>query len=232
LAAQRFVEAAAASDRALAINPQHLGASRIGIRSRVYTCDWRQREDDERRIAEGLRASLPVIWPFNYRAISDSEAKNFIVARLWAKSIPRPKALWRGESYRHEQIRIAYLCAEFHDHPTAILIAGVFEHHDRAGFDTTAISLGLDNGSTMRRRIEAAFDRFIDAQAMSDAEIAATMREMEIDIAIDLNGQAGGARPGILAYRPAPVQASYLGNCGTMGVPFIDYIIADRIVIP
>ena len=232
LAAQRFGEAAAASDRALAINPQHLGASRIGIRSRIHTCDWRQREDDERRVAEGLRASLPVIWPFNYRAISNSEAQNFILARLWAKTIPRPKALWRGESYRHERIRIAYLCAEFHDHPTAVLIAGVFEHHDRTRFDTTAISLGPDNGSTMRRRIEAAFDRFIDVQALSDAEIAAMIREMEIDIAIDLNGQAGGARPGILAYRPAPVQISYLGNCGTMGAPFIDYIIADPIVIP
>ncbi len=84
----------------------------------------------------------------------------------------------------------------------------------------------------MRRRIEAAFDRFIDVHALSDAEIAAMIREMEIDIAIDLNGQAGGARPAIFAYRPAPVQTSYLGNCGTMGVPFIDYIIADPIVIP
>jgi protein O-GlcNAc transferase len=232
LAAQRFGEAAAASDRALAINPQHLGAARIGIRSRISTCDWRQREDDERRVAEGLGASLPVIWPFNYRAISDSEAQNLIVAQLWAKTIPRPKALWRGESYRHERIRLAYLCAEFHDHPTAVLIAGVFEHHDRTRFDTTAISLSPDNASAMRHRIEAAFDRFINVQALSDAETAAMMREMEIDIAIDLNGQAGGARPGILAYRPAPMQTSYLGNCGTMGAPFIDYIIADPVVIP
>jgi predicted O-linked N-acetylglucosamine transferase (SPINDLY family) len=232
LAAQRFGEAAAASDRALAINPQHLGASRIGIRSRMNTCDWRQREDDERRVAEGLRASLLVNWPFNYRATSDSEAQNFIVARLWAKTIPRPKALWRGESYRHERIRLAYLCAQFHDHAIAFQTAGVFEHHDRTRFDTTAISLGPDNASTMRRRIEAAFDRFINVRALSDAEIATMMREMEIDIAIDLNGQAAGARPGILAYRPAPVQTSYLANCGTMGVPFIDYIIADPIVIP
>ena len=232
LAAQRLGEAAAASDCALAINPKHLGAARIGIRSRISICDWRQREDDERRIAEGLRAGLPVITPFNHHAISNSEAQNFVVAQLWAKTIPRPKALWRGESYRHERIRIAYLCAAFHDHPTAVLIAGVFEHHDRTRFDTTAISLGPDNGSTMRRRIEAAFDRFIDVHALSDAEIAAMIREMEIDIAIDLNGQAGGARPAIFAYRPAPVQTSYLGNCGTMGVPFIDYIIADPIVIP
>jgi protein O-GlcNAc transferase len=232
LAAERFGEAAAASDCALAINPQHLAAARIGIRCRISVCEWRKREDDERRIAEGLRAGLHIITPFNHRAISDSEAQNLIVAQLWAKNIPHPKALWRGESYSHDRIRIAYLSAEFHDHATAVLIAGIFEHHDRTRFETTAISLGSDNGTTMRRRIEAAFDRFIDVQALSDAEVATMMREMEIDIAIDLNGQAGGTRPGILAHRPSPVQTSYLGNCGTMGVPLIDYIIADRIVIP
>jgi predicted O-linked N-acetylglucosamine transferase (SPINDLY family) len=87
----------------------------------------------------------------------------------------------------------------------------------------------------MRQRIETAFDHFIDVQAMSDAEVAAMMREMEVDIAIDLNGYAAVAdagRMGILAHRPAPVQVNYLGYPGTMGVPFIDYIIADRMVIP
>jgi protein O-GlcNAc transferase len=232
LAAGRFGEAAAASDCALAINPNHLAAARIGIRSRLATCDWRKREEDERRIAEGLRAGLPIITPFNHRAISDSEAQNLIAARVWANTIPRPEALWRGENYRHDRTRIAYLSAEFHDHAVAVQIAGVFEHHDRTRFDTTAISLGPDNASTMRRRIEAAVDHFIDARALRDVQIAAMMRQMEIDIAIDLNGQLGGARPGILAHRPAPVQTSYLVNCGTMGVPFIDYIIADEIVIP
>ena len=232
LTAERFGEAAAASDCALAINPQHLAAARIGIRSRLAACDWRKREEDERRILEGLRTGLPIITPFNHRAISDSEAQNLIAARVWANAIPRPKPLWLGENYRHDRIRIAYLSAEFHDHPIPVLIAGVFEHHDRTRFETTAISLGPDNESTMRRRIEAAFDRFIDVRALRDAQIATMMREMEIDIAIDLNGQLGGARPGILAQRPAPVQTSYLANCGTMGVPFIDYIIADQTVIP
>ena len=232
VAAERFGEAGAASDCALAINPQHLAAARIGIRSRLAACDWRKREADEHRIAEGLRAGLPIITPFNHRAISDSEAQNLIAARVWANTIPRPKALWLGENYRHDRIRIAYLSAEFHDHPIPVLIAGVFEHHDRTRFETTAISLGPDNGSTMRRRIEAAFERFIDVRALRDAQIATMIREMEIDIAIDLNGQLGGTRPGILAHRPAPVQTSYLANCGTMGVPFIDYIIADQIVIP
>ena len=84
----------------------------------------------------------------------------------------------------------------------------------------------------MRRRIETAFDRFIDAQAMSDAQVATMLRELEIDIAIDLNGYSGEKRTGILAHRPAPVQVNYLGFPGTMGAPFIDYIIADRMVIP
>jgi len=232
LAALRFGEAAAASDCALASKPNHLGAARIGIHSRILACDWGKRDGDQRRIAEGLRSGFPVILPFNHLAVSDSEAQNLAVAQLWAKTIPRPKALWRGESYRHDRIRIAYLSAEFHNHAIMVLIAGVFEHHDKTRFDTTAISLGPFSASAMRRRLEAAFDRFIDARALSDANIAALIREMEIDIAIDLNGQTGAARPGILAYRPAPVQTSYLANCGTMGVPFIDYIIADPIVIP
>jgi tetratricopeptide (TPR) repeat protein len=146
LAAQRFAEAAEASDRALAIDPQHLVAARIGIRSRISTCDWRQRKEDERRIAEGLRSGFHIITPFNHRAISDSEAQNLVVAQLWAKTIPRPEALWRGESYRHDRIRIAYLCAEFHNHATAVLIAGVFEQHDKTRFDVTAVSLRPDDG--------------------------------------------------------------------------------------
>jgi predicted O-linked N-acetylglucosamine transferase (SPINDLY family) len=227
-----FAEAAEASDRALAINPKHLAAMRLGIRSRVSACDWHRREDDKRRITEGLRAGLHITTPFNHRALCDSEAESLIVARLMAKGFPRPKALWRGETYRHARIRVAYLCAEFHDHPMAIMMAGVFEHHDKTHFETTAISLGPDDGGKMRRRIEAAFDRFIDVQAMSDAEVATMMREMEVDIAIDLCGYAGTGRPGILAHRPAPVQVNYLAYAGTMGAPFIDYIIADRMLIP
>ncbi len=232
LAAQRFDKAAMASECALAINPRHLAATRIGIRSRISVCDWRKREDDERRVREGLHAGLQIITPFNHRAMSVCEAESLIVARLWAKGIPQPDALWRGETYRHDRIRVAYICGEFHDHATAVLIAGVFEHHDKAHFSTTAISWGADKKSKMRQRIEPAFDQFIDVQSLNDGEVAAMMRKMEIDIAIDLNGQAGAARPGILAHRAAPVQVSYLANCGTMGVQFLDYIIADQIVIP
>jgi protein O-GlcNAc transferase len=112
------------------------------------------------------------------------------------------------------------------------LAAGLFELHDRSGFEVVAVSYGEDDGSPMRRRLEHAFERFLDVRARSDAQAAALLREMEIDIAVDLKGFTAGARPGILAQRPAPLQASYLGFPGTLGVPFIDYLIADRIVVP
>lgn len=226
----RFEEAVAAADRALAINPRHLIAMRIGIRCRIHACDWRRREDDLRRISEAVSADLNIITPFNHRAISESAAEALVVARSLWKGLQQSRPLWRGEVYRHERIRLAYVCREFHDHPTAILIAGVFEHHDRSRFETVAIALSADNGSRIRRRIKSAFDRFVEVEGMSDADVAKMMREMEIDIAVDLNNHAGAS--GILARRPAPVQVSYLASAGTRGAPFIDYLVADRTVIP
>ncbi|HEX3483611.1 MAG TPA: hypothetical protein VHT51_01035, partial [Micropepsaceae bacterium] len=143
-----------------------------------------------------------------------------------------PNPLWHGEAYRHDKIRIAYISTDFRAHAVAFLIVGCFEHHDKSRFETTAISLHPDDGSETRQRIVAAFDRFIDVQAMSDAAVAAKLRELEIDIAIDLNGYTGDARTGILGHRPAPVQVNYLGYPGTMGAPYMDYLIADPMVIP
>src|SRR5271169_4298887 len=230
---RRYAEAIVASDRALRVDPGHLAARWIGIHARNNSCDWRRREDDKRRITESSKAGRQLIPPFYHRILCGSEAESREVARIWAAGDePGAGPCWRGERYRHDKIRIAYICAEFREHAVAILTAGMFEHHDRRRFETTAISLGPGDGSEMRRRLEAAFDRFIDAQDKSDAEVAALVRALEIDILIDLNGYAGAWRTGIPAHRPAPVQVNYVGYTGTMAVPFIDYIIADRVVIP
>lgn len=233
-ASQRYSEAAAASDRALEIAPKHLPAMRIGIRSRISCCDWRKRNDDERRIDEGLRADLPIITPFNLRAVCDSEAQKLVAARIWARPyVQAPaRALCRNERYGRDRLRLGYLSAEFHDHPAAIQIVGVLEHHDRTRVEVVAISSGPDRPGAMRARIEHGCDRFVDVHSMSDAEAATVMHDMEIDIAIDLNGYTGAGRPGVLAHRPAPLQVGYLVNTGTLGAPFLDYIIADRTVVP
>jgi predicted O-linked N-acetylglucosamine transferase (SPINDLY family) len=230
---RRFTEAAVASDRALALDPEHVDATRIGINSRILACDWRRREDDKRRISAGLSIGQRLVGPLNHRAICSSEAEHLVFAQLRATELSAAaNPLWQGEAYRHDKIRIAYLSTDYRDHVLSSAIVGCFEHHDKTRFEITAISLGPDDGSEMRRRVEAAFDSFIDVQAMSDAEVAKTLRERETDIAIEQNGYSGNGRPGILSHRPAPVQVNYLAYPGTMGAPFIDYIIADRLMIP
>lgn len=233
LAAKRFAEAVEASDCVLALNPENIPAMKIGINARIKSCDWRRREDDKHRITEMLRAGQSIVGPLNHRAICDSEAEHLVLAQLQAKRFQVPvRALWRGETYRHKKIRIAYISTDFREHVLSGAIVGCFEHHDKTRFETTAISLGPNDRSAMRQRLEEAFDRFIDVENLCDAEIAKTIRDLEIDIAIDQNGYSGNGRTGVPARRPAPVQVNYLAYPGTMGATFMDYIIADQTLIP
>ena len=136
------------------------------------------------------------------------------------------------QAVSRDKIRVAYLSADFHQHATAYLAAGLFETHDRSHFEITALSFGPDRQDAMRCRMVAAFDRFIDARTMSDQAAARALRDAEIDIAVDSKGYTTGHRAGILAYRPAPVQVSWLGYPGTMGTSSIDYILVDETVVP
>jgi predicted O-linked N-acetylglucosamine transferase (SPINDLY family) len=153
---------------------------------------------------------------------------------LWvANNYPASaKQIWQGEKYNHDRIRVAYLSADFRQHAASFVMAGMFECHDRSRFEMTAISFGVDDGSEIRRRVKASFERFIDARLYSDEQIADLVRSLEIDIAVDLMGFTTDSRTGVFARRAAPVQAHYMGYPGTMGASYIDYIIGDRIVIP
>ena len=232
-ASGRIAEAVVASDRALTLDPKSISAARVSIHALLFSCDWPRREEVKRLVHDGIKAGQDLVTPFIHLAISDSEEQNLAVAKIWAKRVPPSSTpLWRGERYEHERIRIAYISTDFRDTLSVNAIAGGFESHDKERLELTGVSLSPGDGSDTRRRIEAAFDHFIDAEKMSDAAVAQLLREAEIDIAIDLNGYAGNRRTGILAQRPAPIQVNYLGFAGTMGMPFFDYIIADNTVIP
>ncbi len=233
LAQKQYLDASDASRHALQLDPQFEAATQIGIKSRLYACDWSHREEDAHIVTENLKSDAIVIRPINLKQILDSEELSFSLARLRAKKLPAAaEPLWRGENYRHEKIRVAYLSTDFRNHPVGWTIVAPLEHHDKGRFEITAISLSSDDGSPIRKRIEAAAGRFVNAHAWSDMAIAKMIRDLEIDIAIDLNGLTGNDRNGILARRPAPVQVNYLGYPGTMAAPFIDYIIADHVLIP
>jgi predicted O-linked N-acetylglucosamine transferase (SPINDLY family) len=231
---KRHEEAAASLEHALRLAPAMTYTLGYLVWNKLAICRWDGLEQQIDLLRRQVRGGEVAVDPFTLVAISPSPREQLLCAeRHAAEKLPRPAApLWRGPRSHRERIRLAYLSADFHEHATAHLAARLFELHDRSRFELIGVSYGADDGSPMRRRLAAAFERFVDVRPQGDEEAARALRRMEVDIAVDLKGYTTGARPAILAHRPAPVQASYLGYPGTMGVPFIDYIIADRFVLP
>ena len=229
---KRYEEAISDYEKALALDPEYGSARGYLLLARLWCCDWRDLDRNIAEVSSRLRAGARVIQPFGNLMISRDPADQLQCAKVWTRGEGVQALLWRGRRYIHEKVRVAYLSGDFCVHPVSILMAGVFEAHDKSRFETTAISFGPDDGSALRTRVMKSFDRFLDVRGRTDFEVASLMHAAEIDIAVDLMGLTGNSRQGILAFRPAPVQVNYLGFPGTMAAPHIDYIIADRIVIP
>jgi protein O-GlcNAc transferase len=226
-------EAIAVFKQLLQERPDYPYALGMLVYAQKTACDWRD-ESAAAAMLDAIRSGKRVTTPLLLLAVSDSAPDKLRCAQILIEDKFRPAdhALWRGERYNHQRIRVAYLSADFCNHPVAILMAGVFESHDHKRFETVAISSGADDASAMRARLIRSFDRFIDVRDKSDSDVAVLIRDMQIDILVDLTGLTASARPGILAHRPAPVQVNYLGYAGTMGAGYVDYILADRVVIP
>jgi protein O-GlcNAc transferase len=230
---ERYDEAPAAFDKALELDKDFPYAAGYRLLSKLWCCDWRDLNERRAEIAAGLAAEKRIIQPFGALMISREPRELLDAARIWlAGRHGAPQALWRGESYCHDRLRIAYVSGDFRDHPVAHLLVGALEHHDRERFETIGISFGADDGSAIRGRVLKAFERTIAARGMTDYQAAAAMREMEVDVAIDLMGLTSGCRTGIFFHRPAPVQVNYLGYPGTLASKHFDYLIADRVAIP
>ena len=231
---KRFEEALASFDRALAAKADHAHAFSGAAACVIRLCDWDRRMWFARELGLHISGKKSIIAPFlllGYGGKPELQlqcARNYIDDKV--PLVPRP--FWTGATWRHDKVRIAYLSADFHQHATAYLMAELFERHDRSRFEVIGVSFGVDDKSDMRRRLVAAFDQFYDVRRKSDEEAAKLLHGLQVDIAIDLKGYTQDSRPGILAYRPTPIQASYLGFPGTMGAEFIDYIIADETVLP
>jgi protein O-GlcNAc transferase len=234
---KRFEEALASYDRALAVEPDHAYAFG-GIAVCVNRlCDWRRTMDVADEVIAHVLEKKSIISPFTLLGYSGDPslqlqcAKNYVADRVPSLS-PTLWAGTTGTTWHRDNVRIAYLSADFHQHAMAYLMAELFERHDRSRFEIIGVSFGVDDKSEMRKRLVAAFDQFHDVCRKSDEAVAKLLHDLQIDIAIDLKGYTQDFRLGILAYRPAPIQASYLGFPGTMGAEFIDYIIADKTVAP
>jgi predicted O-linked N-acetylglucosamine transferase (SPINDLY family) len=231
---QRFDAAIACFEQVIAIKPDHPHAEAALINCCLSICDWDRLARLEPDLIDGMAAGRSIVSPHILLQLSIDPASALACTRRFvAREIPigppLPPARGGGQPGR---IRLAYVSGDFRRHPVAYLIAGLLERHDRSRFDVIGISFGPDDRSAIRRRIERAVDQFHDVRSRSDRDVAALVRELGVDVLIDLTGHTEMSRASILALRPAPIQVSYLGLLGTMGADFIDYVIADEIVLP
>jgi predicted O-linked N-acetylglucosamine transferase (SPINDLY family) len=203
---------------------------------KMYAADWTNYETQKAALLDGVRAGQRVARPFMFQAVCERPEELQACARLYARDLYPQIAGAPGHDPASRQgrqkIRVGYLSGEFREQATAILMAGLYERHDRRRFEIIALDNGSADKSAMTARLKQAFDSWIDIGELNDAQAAAKIREAGIDILVNLNGYFGKHRMDAFANRPAPLQVNYLGFPGTLAAPFIDYIIADAIVIP
>jgi protein O-GlcNAc transferase len=230
---KRFTEAVPHFQTLVTRNPNYAYARGHLLHARLRICDWRDLEPEERELVRAVTAGARADLPFSFLAVTDSaEAQLHCARTLMADRHTARPGVFAHNPWVHDRLRVAYVSGDLRSHAVGRLIVGVLERHDRRRFEVSAIALRPPEASTFGERLLAAFDRFIDVSRRSDAEIAALMRDMQIDIAIDLGGFTETMRPEIFARRCAPVQVNYVGYPGTLGASQIDYIIADEFMIP
>jgi protein O-GlcNAc transferase len=230
----RYEDARDAFVRLAAIAPGFRHVQGNLLHARLSLCDWTDYDTATQAVARAVARGDHADVPMSFLCVSGSAALQRRCAQIYTEAHYPQQAtgLQTGLHGRPDRIRVAYLSGDFGAHAVTYLLSGVFERHDRSRFETIALSWGRQRDGAARGRVEAAFSRFIDISAVSDADAAGMMREWGVDIAVDLTGHTRGHRTGILARRAAPVQVNYLGLPATMGADYMDYLIADRFLIP
>jgi protein O-GlcNAc transferase len=230
----RHAQAAASYGKALELSPEQKYVPGLRRQALMQICDWQGLDADREQITAGLRQQLPATLPLTALALLSDPALHRVAAESWIReeAPPDPALGDIAARPRSPRIRVGYFSADFRTHPVSYLTAGLFEHHDRSRFELTAFAFGPAANDAMQARLSKAFDRFLDVRQRSDVEVAALARDLKIDIAVDLNGITEHSRARIFGLRAAPLQINYLGYPGTMGAPFMDYLIADGLVVP
>jgi protein O-GlcNAc transferase len=223
--------AAVAHADALRLQPENGAALSQLLFLRKRMADWHDLATLRERFRKGVAEKRALLTPFSFLGDPSTRAEQRACAERWAKGYATPTV--RGRRLLTEgRLRVGYLSGDFYDHPTAVLAAGVFEAHDRSRFEVSGYSTGPDDGSAWRARVAGAFEHFHDVRAGSPAALAERIRADGIDVLVDLKGHTEGAPFEVLARRAAPIQVHWLGYPGTLGAPFVDYLIGDAVVTP
>lgn len=225
----RLDEAETVFSRILQIDPSQHDVVHHWLHLRQKTCQWPVIPPGPRS-----RALLQSSGPLGIMALTDDIELQREAAGTWVKrkTSPAPRRMAPRRPYGHARIRIGYLSSDFCRHAMGYLITGLFERHDRTRFEIYGYCVSRDDGSALRQRILSAFDHVRLVRELSDEQLAETIRADEIDFLIDLNGITDSSRLAALRWRPAPLQATYLGFVGPIPLPELDYVLSDSVIIP
>ena len=233
----RYEEALVRYELALALKPNYEYVHGAQVYTKLQICDWTDLELQTAQLITKIALGEKAAIPSHVIPLIDSGPLQKQIAQTWVAdkhlaSDDLPPLLLGAPKAKGAKIRLGYYSTDFHNHATMYLMAKLFEAHDHSQFELFAFSFGPFADDAMRKRAVAAFDHFIDVKDQSDLEIAKLSRQLQIDIAVDLKGFTQYSRTNIFAHRAAPVQVNYLGYPGTMGASYMDYIIADRVLVP
>ncbi|MBF0179230.1 MAG: tetratricopeptide repeat protein [Magnetococcales bacterium] len=233
-AQKRTEEAATCFRQALALRPGCVEAMGYLAHLMAMACDWRDLPEMHDRLMEGLRCGQPGdVVPFLLLSVPSTPLEQLACATAHAvRRYPVVRSV-AGYDPSPERLRVGYLSGDFREHPVAVLVAALFERHDRARFEIIAYAHGPEDAGETRRRIRAGCDRFVDLDGIADAQASRRIAADGVHLLVDLQGFTSGARPGILAHAPAPVRVGWLGYPGTLGrAGLLDYLIGDPVVTP
>jgi len=230
---RRYEQALASYERSIELKPDTDYVLGNLVQTQMRICHWTDLEGRLQSLQSRLLTGDLASDPFPILGLFDDPKVQMCCAELHAKSkFSFASKLGSIARRGKKKIRVGYFSMDFREHPVARLIAELIETHDRDKFEIFGFSFGEISNDFMRRRLELAFDKFIEVSHCNELDIARLARELEIDIAIDLGGYTHDSRTAIFAYRAAPIQVGYLGYPGTMGTVAIDYLIADPVLIP
>ncbi|QWD35556.1 tetratricopeptide repeat protein [Polynucleobacter paneuropaeus] len=230
---KRYEESLGCYQKALVLNPAHDFLYGNSIQNEMYLGIWSEREDKLKKIIDGVAANCAVVSPFTLLALSDDLALQKRAAQIYVgKRYQTQQFIGLNQPRKNQKIKIAYLSGDFRNHPVTHLIAELLELHDRSQYEVYAFAWGADSQSRERKRIKNSVDEFVDISELSDSAATQLIKNRGVDIAIDLGGYTQLSRTQIFANRVAPIQISYLGYMGTMGCDYIDYTIADEVLVP
>jgi predicted O-linked N-acetylglucosamine transferase (SPINDLY family) len=231
---KRFDEAHAAYLKALKSNPNLEGAYSDYVSTKVNMCDWSGLEQVIVACINSVEQHKPSINPFRLLGLVDDPELHLKNAKIYSSTLGVcgfGNARAANKEPINQKIKVGYFSADYHNHATSFLMAQMFETHSRNKFEFHAFSYGPKHDDDMRKRVSRAFDGFHEVAHISDVELVGLVRDIKIDIAVDLKGFTTGARGEIFAQKCAPIQVNYLGYPGTLGCESYDYIIADKNII-